>query len=458
MSVQISTPCLPTTSICSGDYGCGSDTSMVAVARIMPIFTGEEWDSARAYGALEVVEQPDGTMFITKCPTPAATPLDDCRFWGVYNENMWKALEKEATARKEADEGLNAKADALGERLAQEAQERIAADASLGSRIDEEATARKNADASLESTLTGEIDQVMSALEERIATIPIINSIQPGEVNAEPYGYELSTSVLIGAGARAGSSSSAGSNVAVGANASIAYDRSVAIGYQANCSEASVSIGASAKADVADAVAIGYQADCSDASVSIGANASAAGHSAVALGSSAMALEPYTVSVGNEEATRRIINVSDPVDDQDAATKAYVDGANQLVSHKIELTEMGNAQSSETIVAVKRLQVALFERRVASCWLRESALSSELLNLSSYYGELGQTLFLNFASVYVDNDKILQRAAKFAYRRGNDDEITLAVLQELSAGGYTSLTTTEYAPTIFWCELPATPE
>lgn len=445
MSVQISTPCLPTTSICSGDYGCGSDTSMVAVARIMPVFTGEEWDSARAYGALEVVEQPDGTMFITKCPTPAATPLDDCRFWGVYNENMWKALEKEAQERKEADEGLNAKADALGEQLAQEAQERIAADAALGTRIDEEATARKNADASLESTLTGEIDHVMSALEERIATIPVINSIQPGEVNAEPYGYELSSSVVIGEGAHAGSSNSAGSNVAIGAHASIAYDRSVAIGYQADCAEASVSIGANAKAEDADVVAIGD-------------NASAAAHSAVALGSSAMALEPYTVSVGNEETTRRIVNVSDPVDDQDAATKAYVDGANQLVSHKIVFAEMGNAQSSETIVAVKSLQVALFERRVASCWLRESALSSELLNLSSYYGELGQTLFLNFASVYVDNNKILQRAAKFAYRRANDNEITLAVLQELSAGGYTSLTTTEYAPTIFWCELPATPE
>lgn len=445
MSVQISTPCLPTTSICSGDYGCGSDTSMVAVARIMPVFTGEEWDSARAYGALEVVEQPDGTMFITKCPTPAATPLDDCRFWGVYNENMWKALEKEAQERKEADEGLNAKADALGERLAQEAQERIAADAALGTRIDEEATARKNADASLESTLTGEIDHVMSALEERIAAIPTINSIQPGEVNAAPYGYELSTSVVIGAGAHAGSSDSAGSNVAIGADASIAYDRSVAIGYQADCAEASVSIGANAKAEGVDVVAIG-------------GNASAAADSAVALGSSAMALEPYTVSVGNEETTRRIINVSDPVDDQDAATKAYVDGSNQLVNHKIVFAEMGNAQSSETIVAVKRLQVALFERRVASCWLRESALSSELLNLSSYYGEVGQTLFLNFASVYVDNDKILQRAAKFAYRRANDNEITLAVLQELSAGGYTSLTTTEYAPTIFWCELPATPE
>lgn len=444
MSVQISTPCLPTTSICSGDYGCGSDTSMVAVARVMPIFTGEEWDSARAYGALEVVEQPDGTMFITKCPTPAATPLDNCRFWGVYNENMWKALEKEATARKEADEGLNAKADALGERLAQEAQERIAADASLGSRIDEEATARKNADASLESTLTGEIDHVMSALEERIATIPIINSIQPGEVNAVPYGYELSTSVLIGNGAHAGSSNSAGSNVAIGADASIAYDRSVAIGYQADCTEASVSIGANAKADNTGVVAIG-------------SNASAAGESAVALGSSAMALEPYTVSVGNEGTTRRIINVSDPVDGQDAATKAYVDGANQLVSHKIEFTEIGTGLSGDTIVALDSLYNTLLERRVAFCWLQYDATSDTFLNLSSFSKSLDGYLHMNFASVEIYDSQILQTAAKFAFIPSTDMAY-LSILNEQPTGTYESLDTTEYAPTIFWCELPASPE
>lgn len=106
MSVQISTPCMPATSICSGDYGCGSDTSMVAVARIMPVFTGGKWDPGRPYGALEVVEQPDGTMYISMCPVPAGTPLDDCKHWRVYNENMWLALEGEEQARLAADEEL----------------------------------------------------------------------------------------------------------------------------------------------------------------------------------------------------------------------------------------------------------------------------------------------------------------------------------------------------------------
>lgn len=100
MSVQISTPCLPTTSICEGDYGCGPDTHMAAIARIMPIFHGKPWDASTAYGALEVVEQPDGVMYITKCPTPAGTPLDNCTYWVVYNENWNVRLE---TVEKEID-------------------------------------------------------------------------------------------------------------------------------------------------------------------------------------------------------------------------------------------------------------------------------------------------------------------------------------------------------------------
>lgn len=93
MSVQISTPCLPNTSICEGDYGCGPNTHMAAIARIMPVFHGKPWNESTAYGALEVVEQPDGVMYITKCPTPAGTPLDNCFYWAVYNENWNVRLE-----------------------------------------------------------------------------------------------------------------------------------------------------------------------------------------------------------------------------------------------------------------------------------------------------------------------------------------------------------------------------
>lgn len=93
MSVQISTNCIQPTNICSGYTGCGNGLEMAALARVIPVFTGEPWDSTRAYEALTVVEQPDGTMYITKSPTPAGTPLTEAKYWAVYNANMFRRLD-----------------------------------------------------------------------------------------------------------------------------------------------------------------------------------------------------------------------------------------------------------------------------------------------------------------------------------------------------------------------------
>lgn len=66
--------------------------------------------------------------------------------------------------------------------------------------------------------------------------------------------------------------------------------------------------------------------------VAIGYNSLSAGYYAVALGYESVANNSSVVSVGSGDSTkqsytRRIINVTDPESNQDAATKNYVDNA-----------------------------------------------------------------------------------------------------------------------------------
>lgn len=64
-----------------------------------------------------------------------------------------------------------------------------------------------------------------------------------------------------------------------------------------------------------------------NSAVAIGNNARANASNTVAIGIGALASESNTVSFGSISNTRRIINVSDPRDAQDVATKNYVDNA-----------------------------------------------------------------------------------------------------------------------------------
>lgn len=68
-----------------------------------------------------------------------------------------------------------------------------------------------------------------------------------------------------------------------------------------------------------------YSIDSSAISIGNGSRASAS--NAVAIGTGALANETNTVSFGSTGNTRRIVNVTDPTNAQDAATKNYVDNA-----------------------------------------------------------------------------------------------------------------------------------
>lgn len=125
-------------------------------------------------------------------------------------------------------------------------------------------------------------------------------------------------------------SSSASSSVSVGTG-SESNNQGTAIGYGANATSTylnsgSTSIGASASAPGLSAVAVGYGSESSaDMAAAMGYNSSAAGLRSVAIGSDSAATSTDEFSIGSDSLQRRITHVSDPTNDQDAATKKYVD-------------------------------------------------------------------------------------------------------------------------------------
>lgn len=139
--------------------------------------------------------------------------------------------------------------------------------------------------------------------------------------------------------------------VAVGSG-NEAFENASAFGNQAKATgKNSTSIGAMTESAGENSVALGAFSNVkSEKSIAIGPTSSATGSNSVALGSDSIADVDNTVSVGFDttdsnlkSAYRRITAVDTPINDHDAATKAYVDSLATVVEKQTEIVFIGDS-------------------------------------------------------------------------------------------------------------------
>lgn len=147
---------------------------------------------------------------------------------------------------------------------------------------------------------------------------------------------------------------------------------SIALGPIATASETgSIAIGSATESKSPFAIAIGQSAtaksdDVNNGPVAIGVRASATGSSSVAIGVKSKATEENEFSVGfsarDASLTRRITHVTDPTNDQDAATKKYVDDKyttlETTVASKADTSALAN-YATKTELSAKADQTAV---------------------------------------------------------------------------------------------------
>lgn len=150
-----------------------------------------------------------------------------------------------------------------------------------------------------------------------------------------------------------GTNNSVGNNIAIGTNAN-AYNtptdvvESIAIGLSAQAATRGVAVGKETKASGLDSTALGYGAEAKGSgSAAIGNNAVADGPDNVALGRSSVAntkagtgyltgtASNTVVSVGKSDLLRRVVNVADGADDQDAVTVKQLKEVSNDVFNKV---------------------------------------------------------------------------------------------------------------------------
>ena len=162
-----------------------------------------------------------------------------------------------------------------------------------------------------------------------------------------------------------GTNSSVGNNISIGTNANTyttATDitESVAIGFGAKAKTRSVALGKETKATELDSVAIGNNATSNGSgSLAIGNDSVVNGADNIALGRSSVAdtkaasgyltskQSSTVVSVGKSDLLRRIVNVADGADDQDAATVAQLKKVSDEVYNKVN-TQIKNLSITAT--------------------------------------------------------------------------------------------------------------
>ena len=156
-----------------------------------------------------------------------------------------------------------------------------------------------------------------------------------------------------------GTNSSVGNNISIGTNANQYKTQtdiveSIAIGFNSQAGTRSTSLGVKTKATADGAVAIGNSAEANGAgSMAIGKDSVVNGADNVALGRSSIAntdlkqgyltstASSTVVSVGKSDLLRRVVNVADGADDQDAVTVKQLKAVSNDVYNKVN-TQINN--------------------------------------------------------------------------------------------------------------------
>lgn len=219
-------------------------------------------------------------------------------------------------------------------------------------------------------TFKSKLDASMEASSVNAETAPFPSQTEHySHANAEgPYSCALGNN----------SNAIGDSSIAIGTDAAAAGEDCVSLGFNAKSDQyGSTAIGSNSMASAEKCVCVGQGSlaqsnDCTalgDGAVAvgtggntaigatavvdsaagsdaIGANAYVAGavQHAVALGAESVANEDKTVSVGNDSLKRRFVNVADPVNPADAATKRYVDS----ITTQTQVIKIGSVTSALT--------------------------------------------------------------------------------------------------------------